>query len=667
MQGQRGAMGSLPETLDVDRASSSGSAAMSHQLCWTDLRSQSESHFPSLMLPPPTDSLRPNWPISSSIDCSGASSSCPGNSMPEWKLGDGLPSSSGLPQHPENQAEPANTGDLAPGSTNTSHLQIQRRNPSSLNLNGRHNSDKSPNVFPTDQVPNVGGNISIMQEDINNAGAGSSAMRVRRVTCKRKSLEGHSGQSSTNPESHFHQNMICDESNVIPAFFSVNGGSLPQEVEPRQQQMPAIQVPVTGSGHLPSQNFQGRVEDLGRNLRLRMLSSHPMSFSQAAALQNIIPSTTQPSGFTPVNHAADSHSLLVSSGVAAAHRPLVVLNAPPSVYAMHSSASVSSNVSSHAHNPATSARNTRIDLGYPVLAMGNGSAPPIQNSMIRRGTADGNVAPLGNAVYPSTSQLIPPPPPISQPANPSMVPLDPIHRAQYLQVNSGGLLAEYARRALLASSSLTAGGESGLASHGHGGSIHAQGTMLLTGLVNQGRHRSATRSSHLMERHVDSMVGGPYSRHVAPMRDDRRRRLAELRNVMENMRRGQALRFEDIMLLHQSALLRVADLHDRHRDLRLDVDNMSYEELLALEERIGSVSTGLNEETILSGLKQRKLVALANREGEVEPCCICQEEYVSGEDIGTLDCGHEFHTGCIKQWLTYKNLCPICKTAGLAT
>lgn len=31
------------------------------------------------------------------------------------------------------------------------------------------------------------------------------------------------------------------------------------------------------------------------------------------------------------------------------------------------------------------------------------------------------------------------------------------------------------------------------------------------------------------------------------------------------------------MLLNQSMGLGVADIHDRHRDMRLDVDNMTYE------------------------------------------------------------------------------------------
>ncbi|PAL64509.1 hypothetical protein CEJ83_20840 [Acinetobacter baumannii] len=52
---------------------------------------------------------------------------------------------------------------------------------------------------------------------------------------------------------------------------------------------------------------------------------------------------------------------------------------------------------------------------------------------------------------------------------------------------------------------------------------------------------------------------------------------------------------------------------------------------------------------------------------DLEPCCICQEEYTDGDDLGVLDCGHNFHTDCIKLWLMRKNLCPICKTTALPT
>lgn len=97
----------------------------------------------------------------------------------------------------------------------------------------------------------------------------------------------------------------------------------------------------------------------------------------------------------------------------------------------------------------------------------------------------------------------------------------------------------------------------------------------------------------------------------------------------------------------------VAEFHDRHRAMRLDVDNMSYEvmqlnfvltkfldagltdcfvrqELLALEERIGNVNTGLSEETISVNMKQRKHGSLRGQSSSnLEPCCICQVRILS--------------------------------------
>ncbi|CAM0908371.1 unnamed protein product [Alopecurus aequalis] len=145
------------------------------------------------------------------------------------------------------------------------------------------------------------------------------------------------------------------------------------------------------------------------------------------------------------------------------------------------------------------------------------------------------------------------------------------------------------------------------------------------------------------------------------------RSVSELRNVFEQLRQGRtAARLEEF--LADRSLIRRASLIDRHREMRLDVDNMSYEELLALGERIGHVSTGLTEEKIMSGLKQWKYLHIPLEEPPttgVEPCCICQEDYADGEDMGRVECGHYFHTACIKQWLVIKNTCPICKKAAL--
>jgi E3 ubiquitin-protein ligase Arkadia len=50
-----------------------------------------------------------------------------------------------------------------------------------------------------------------------------------------------------------------------------------------------------------------------------------------------------------------------------------------------------------------------------------------------------------------------------------------------------------------------------------------------------------------------------------------------------------------------------------------------FQELLALEERIGNVSTGLSEEEVTKLLKQRKFSSWRLEASvEEEPCCICQ-------------------------------------------
>ncbi|KAK4724336.1 hypothetical protein R3W88_027115 [Solanum pinnatisectum] len=140
-----------------------------------------------------------------------------------------------------------------------------------------------------------------------------------------------------------------------------------------------------------------------------------------------------------------------------------------------------------------------------------------------------------------------------------------------------------------------------------------------------------------------------------------------IRQVLNAMRRVENLRSEDYMLV-DPFINGVAEFHDRHRAMRLDVDNMSYEELLALEERIGNVNTGLSEETISVNMKQRKHGSVRGQSSSnLEPCCICREEYTAGDIMGMLNCGHEFHTNCIKQWLVLKNTCPICKMTALET
>ncbi|GJW49720.1 retrovirus-related pol polyprotein LINE-1 [Tanacetum coccineum] len=61
---------------------------------------------------------------------------------------------------------------------------------------------------------------------------------------------------------------------------------------------------------------------------------------------------------------------------------------------------------------------------------------------------------------------------------------------------------------------------------------------------------------------------------------------------------------------------------DQYQDMRLDIDDMSYEELLALEERIGNVSTGLSEEGIFECLSEQVYCSV-DRIHEAASCPIC--------------------------------------------
>nr|GMD33958.1 E3 ubiquitin-protein ligase RNF126-A [Ipomoea batatas] len=124
----------------------------------------------------------------------------------------------------------------------------------------------------------------------------------------------------------------------------------------------------------------------------------------------------------------------------------------------------------------------------------------------------------------------------------------------------------------------------------------------------------------------------------------------------------------EIVMLQNSLMGGRSDGLDRYRDLRLDVDSMSYEELLELGDRIGYVNTGLREDEIARCVQKTELPFLTNLRSHVptemeKKCSVCQEEYEADDEMGKLECGHLYHIDCIKEWLLQKNACPICKSA----
>lgn len=106
------------------------------------------------------------------------------------------------------------------------------------------------------------------------------------------------------------------------------------------------------------------------------------------------------------------------------------------------------------------------------------------------------------------------------------------------------------------------------------------------------------------------------------------------------------------------------DLFDEHRDMRLNIDSMSYEELLMLEETIGSVNTGLSEDHLSRCLTEIMYCSSASDEDDAS-CPICLEEFKDKDSQGVMKCQHVYHTACIKKWLGLKKTCPVCKAPAL--
>ena len=90
-------------------------------------------------------------------------------------------------------------------------------------------------------------------------------------------------------------------------------------------------------------------------------------------------------------------------------------------------------------------------------------------------------------------------------------------------------------------------------------------------------------------------------------------------------------------------------LNDNYRNLMQEEQELTYENLLSLQDRIGYVKVGLSEEEI-----QRIGISTLD---QPDTCSICLGQ---GDYGKVLVCNHFFHTECIDQWLKEKRSCPLC-------
>ncbi|XP_028788826.1 probable E3 ubiquitin-protein ligase RHG1A [Neltuma alba] len=704
MQGTRGRIGSLPETLEFDCGSTSSNATVDQQVFWDSMTNPVENQVPQFMLSP--GDMNPLYANSINHEW---------KSMNNWRMGE--PSSSGSHIAIDNDEQKREYGwssstsvDAVDGSrlerhfestnlvsldnVNTSPMCMNNSNPHSvtqnINLNassadtghnmGQHLEHPGLNKASgsvNEPIPPIVGPALFSHPSGSNLVDNSNgrALDARRASCKRKTVEGYVGQSSGGESSSCSQYIESSAWRTRPtqsnSRSSLSRSALSAQISSRHGPDVGNESPESFN----NLNVAGSSNSFLRNSRLRINPSNQQDSIPYVALSNgsvtrhsAIPSSLTQS-FHPVGNSLDLRAAPSGDDLVPQSQPLGISSSlhrnMPSFRWSGSSNSRNSHLSNSMirsdrdnllHEEASSRSMSgsifEHPMSVPVADLRNSARNPTNRASSSANlNIPGNVASSLHTRSSSAINSLSAPSWLSRP--------NPVHHPRRL--------SDYVRRSLLSTGSEAAGSFSNSNFFLHSAPVASSEARAPSSRAgSQGRHQSHSRSSWV-ERRGDINFRLPYSLQTLAVASEGSSRLvSELRSVLGLMRRGGSLRFEDFMIFDHSVFSGMADIHDRHRDMRLDVDNMSYEELLALEERIGNVSTGLSEETILKLLKQRKYSVEGGCQCEAEPCCVCQEEFDNGDDVGKLDCGHDYHTNCIKQWLMQKNLCPICKTTGLS-
>ncbi|GLU13546.1 hypothetical protein SLE2022_301790 [Rubroshorea leprosula] len=195
-------------------------------------------------------------------------------------------------------------------------------------------------------------------------------------------------------------------------------------------------------------------------------------------------------------------------------------------------------------------------------------------------------------------------------------------------------------------------------SHGHYHAMHSfHAATNQTGRVSNIRRGHAS-SSQARQRVARRGVRGPSRRIRLPSATERRRRfINEIHEVLDIFRRDGG---EHLRVRHK---LSMGSFHVLpwyvYQDMLLGVNYMSYEQIQVVE-------NGLTEDTIIAHLIRETHHPAAAGAEEHRVCSICQDEYAEGDLLGKLDCIHDYHFDCIKQWLLRKNSCPMCRHTALA-
>ncbi|KAK9678529.1 hypothetical protein RND81_11G217400 [Saponaria officinalis] len=123
---------------------------------------------------------------------------------------------------------------------------------------------------------------------------------------------------------------------------------------------------------------------------------------------------------------------------------------------------------------------------------------------------------------------------------------------------------------------------------------------------------------------------------------------------------------DDVIVIGDNVVVPVSNRRSIY-DLAADIDNLSYEEIISLQDRIGYVNAGVANRRIERAIRKVHFLASESPSSSTSRphCSICWDDYEDGQDMGILRCEHEFHFNCIEHWLRTKNSCPLCRNAAI--
>lgn len=124
---------------------------------------------------------------------------------------------------------------------------------------------------------------------------------------------------------------------------------------------------------------------------------------------------------------------------------------------------------------------------------------------------------------------------------------------------------------------------------------------------------------------------------------------------------AMALQAEELELNEQLFMIEMMEERDRHIEHTgqdgVDPDNMTYEELMELQEKVGKVKVGLSS----AQFARLKTELYSPNTHKLNSCSICLNEFEDEQPIIKLGCLHLFDPDCLKRWVDDNKNCPICK------